>query len=309
MTDFIQLDRHDIKHAWVAVGTFDGVHRGHQTLIQQLVTQAHAEHSPAVVVTFHPHPAVYFGRASLGHNLTEPGEREALLKELGVDEVFTLPFDAQLANLTALNFMQMLKDQLDVSHLLIGFNFALGRDRAGDLDTLQQLGKIIGYEVEVIPPIKMGEATISSSQIRSLLQEGLIREANEMLGRPYFLSGKVIHGEHRGNQLGFPTANLDLPRERLLPARGVYACRAFVNGSAYVAVTNIGVRPTFENPLEYPRVEPHLLDLDRDLYGDFLKLDLLEYLRPEKAFASSADLIAQVNRDIEKTRELFNHAR
>jgi riboflavin kinase/FMN adenylyltransferase len=309
MTDFIQLDHHDIKQAWVAVGTFDGVHRGHQTLIHQLVSQAHAEHSPAVVVTFHPHPAVYFGRASLGHNLTEPDEREALLKEMGVDEVFTLPFDAQLANLTALNFMQMLKNQLDVSHLLIGFNFALGRDRAGDLDTLQQLGKIIGYEVEVIPPIKMGEATISSSQIRSLLQEGLIRKANEMLGRPYFLSGKVIHGEHRGNQLGFPTANLDLPRERLLPARGVYACRAFVNGSAYIAVTNIGVRPTFENPLEYPRVEPHLLDLDRDLYGDFLKLDLLKYLRPEKAFASSDDLIAQVNRDIEKTRELFNHAR
>jgi riboflavin kinase/FMN adenylyltransferase len=308
MTDFIKLNRSDIQHAWVAIGTFDGVHRGHQTLIHQLVTQAHAQHSPAVVITFHPHPAVYFGRAPQYHNLTEPQEREALLKALGVDEVFTLPFDAQMANLTALNFMQMLKDQLDVSHLLIGFNFALGRDRTGNLDTLQQLGKMIGYEVDVIPPIKIGKSTISSSRIRSLLQEGRIHEANEMLGRPYFLSGKVIHGEHRGNQLGFPTANLDLPRERFLPARGVYACRAFIDGAAYVAVTNIGVRPTFENPLEYPRVEPHLLGLDRDLYGEFLKLDLLEYLRPEKAFASSADLIAQVNRDIEKTRELFNHA-
>ena len=308
MTDFIQLDRHDIKQAWVAVGTFDGVHHGHQTLIQQLVTQAHAEHSPAVVVTFHPHPAVYFGRASLGHNLTEPDEREALLKELGVDEVFTLPFDAQLANLTALNFMQMLKDQLDVSHLLIGFNFALGRDRAGDLDTLQQLGKIIGYEVEVIPPIKMGEATISSSQIRSLLQQGSVESAAQLLGRPYFVEAEVVHGQQRGRSIGIPTANLGLPAERLLPANGVYATWAWVGGTRRPAVTNIGVRPTFEHQAVFPRAEAHLLDFNGDLYGQSLRLEFIARLRGEQPFSSVQALQAQIETDISQTREVLRHA-
>jgi riboflavin kinase/FMN adenylyltransferase len=300
-TDFNHLK---LDNSWVTVGSFDGIHRGHQTLIRHLVEQAHKDHAPAVVITFHPHPAIFFNRAPQAYSLTSPQERETILKSLGVDHVVTLKFDADLANLTALNFMQLLKQNIGLTHLLIGFNFVLGRGRTGDLDSLQQFGKVFDYQVEVVHPVKVDGEVISSSQIRNLLQEGQIKRANAMLGRAYSLEGKVIQGEHRGNKLGFPTANLDLSPDRLLPARGVYASRGIVKGNSYLAVTNIGVRPTFANPLSSPRVEPHLLDLSEDLYGETLKIELIEYLRPEQAFASPADLIAQVNRDIKETREM-----
>ena len=303
IADFNQLK---LDKSWITVGSFDGVHRGHQELIRHLVAEAHRDHSPAVVITFHPHPAIFFGRAVQAYTLTSPDEREALLKDLGVDYVITLQFDAELANLTALNFMWQLKDHFGITHLLIGFNFALGRDRKGDLDSLQQFGKFLNYEVEVVPPFKIDDEVVSSSQIRNLLQEGQLKQANTLLGRPYSLEGEVIHGEHRGNRLGFPTANLDLATDRLLPTRGVYACRGYVCGRSYLAVTNIGIRPTFENPLDSPRVEPHLLDLKEDLYGEHLKIELIEYLRPEQTFANPADLIAQVNRDIQETREILS---
>ena len=135
MTDIADFNQYNLEKSWVTVGSFDGVHRGHQALVRLLVEQAHRDHSPAVVVTFHPHPALFFSRVPQSYTLTSPEERETLLKEIGVDQVITLKFDAELANLTALNFMQLLKDRLDISHLLIGFNFALGRDRMGDLDT------------------------------------------------------------------------------------------------------------------------------------------------------------------------------
>ena len=305
MTDIADFNQYNLEKSWVTVGSFDGVHRGHQALVRLLVEQAHRDHSPAVVVTFHPHPALFFSRVPQSYTLTSPEERETLLKEIGVDQVITLKFDAELANLTALNFMQLLKDRLDISHLLIGFNFALGRDRMGDLDTLQQFGNILGYKVDVIHPIKIDGEVVSSSQIRNLLQEGQLKRANNLLGRPYSLQGEVIPGEHRGNRLGFPTANLNLPPERLLPTRGVYASRGIVHGKEYMAVTNIGIRPTFANPLKVPRVEPHLLDLKEDLYGENLKIELIEYLRPEQIFPSPADLIAQVNRDIQETREIL----
>ena len=159
--------------------------------------------------------------------------------------------------------------------------------------------------MDVIHPIKIDGEVVSSSQIRNLLQEGQLKRANNLLGRPYSLQGEVIPGEHRGNRLGFPTANLNLPPERLLPTRGVYASRGIVHGKEYMAVTNIGIRPTFANPLKVPRVEPHLLDLKEDLYGENLKIELIEYLRPEQIFPSPADLIAQVNRDIQETREIL----
>lgn len=304
-TDFTELK---LDKSWVTVGSFDGVHLGHQALAQHLVTGAHEAGCPSVVITFYPHPAVFFGRSNQAYTLTSPEERNELLKNLGVDHVITLKFDEQVANLTPLNFMTMLKEKLGVQYFLIGFNFALGRDRTGDLDSLQQIGRLLNYQIEVIPPFKFDGEVISSSQIRTLLQDAQLEKANHFLGRPYSLEGKVIHGEHRGNRLGFPTANLDIAPDRLLPAKGVYATRAFVNEKKYTAVTNIGVRPTFANPLEFPRVEPHLLDLQEDLYGDFLKLELIEYLRPEETFNSPTELIAQVNRDIEKTKEVINHA-
>ena len=302
------LENLNIENSWVTVGSFDGVHVGHHALARDLAKHAHDQGSQAVVITFSPHPAVYFKRVPQAYSLTSPHERERLLREIGVDHVITVEFNQEVANLAADDFMRQLKSGLGLTHLVAGFNFALGRDRSGDIPALQELGKRMGYTVEIIQPQIFSGEIISSSLIRKLLSDGDLARANQCLGRPYSLEGDVIHGEHRGNRLGFPTANLDIAGDRLLPAKGVYASCVNVGGKRYIAVTNIGVRPTFDDPLETPRVEPHLLDQQEDLYGQYLRLELIKYLRPEKAFDSSQDLIDQVKRDIQKTRELFDHA-
>ncbi len=303
-SDFNELK---IERSWCTVGSFDGVHLGHQALIKRLVDGAHNTNSLSVVITFSPHPAVFFGRSISAFTLTRPEERIELLKGLGVDQVLTIRFDEQVACLSAAEFMRGLKNNLGLVHFLAGYDFALGHDREGNVNSLKAIGDEMGFQVEEIPPVTGEAGVISSSRIRDLLHRAKLTEANRLLGRPYSLEGEVVSGEHRGHKLGFPTANLDIAPDRLIPAKGVYACRAQVDGKTYIAVTNIGVRPTFENPLPEPRVEPHLLDLEGDLYGHFLKLELIEYLRPEQVFASPEELIAQVKRDIEKTREVIPH--
>lgn len=308
MKEIKAITASNIASSWVTVGSFDGVHLGHQALAKNLSQRAHAASQKAVVITFAPNPAVFFKRVPQAYNLSSVEQKDRLLKELGIDEVITVDFDQDVATLSAEEFMREVKDHLGITHLLVGVNFALGRGRSGDIPTLQALGEQLGFTLEIVDPIKVNGEIVSSRQIRGLLQGGDLKLANQLLGRAYSLEGNVVHGEHRGNQLGFPTANLDIQPDRLLPVNGVYACRALVDGTAHTAVTNIGVRPTFINPLSSPRVEPHLLDLNGDLYGKFMQLDLIDYLRPEKAFDSPEELIAQVNRDIQRTRELIDHA-
>lgn len=303
-TDFNALK---IERSWCTVGSFDGVHLGHQALIHQLVEGAHASHSQAIVITFTPHPAVFFGRSPQAYILTSPNERIELLKSLGVDQVIPIKFDEEVARLSAAEFMTGLKQHLGLVHFLAGYDFALGHNREGNLEALKEIGEKEGFQVGAFAPFTGTNGIISSSRIRDLLHQGKLAQANENLGRPYSLEGNVISGEHRGHKLGFPTANLNIAPDRLIPANGVYASRATIAAKSYIAVTNIGVRPTFENPLPSPRVEPHLLDLQEDLYGEFLKLELIEYLRTEQVFGSAEELIVQVKKDILKTREVFAH--
>lgn len=291
---------------WITIGSFDGVHLGHQTLIRNLIEKAHACDCKAIVITFWPHPATFFKRAPLAWSLTSPAERRTLLISLGVDEVMTLNFDDVLANLTAEEFILGLKAKLNLKGLLVGPNFALGKGREGTLEKLTAIARQQDFELEVITPVKTGEGMISSSQIRGDLLESRVKAAAQKLGRPYSLTGKVVHGEHRGTGLGVPTANLDYEPERLIPANGVYITRALVNGRAYASVTNIGVRPTFENPLLVPRIEPHILDMHDQLYGQELSLEFIDHLRPEIKFADSKELVVQIQKDILKTRELFD---
>lgn len=292
---------------WITIGSFDGVHLGHQSLVKQLVSQAHASGCAAAVITFWPHPATFFKRAPLAYSLSTPAERRDLLSTLGVDGVLTLTFDQSLADLDAETFMVELKNLVNVTHLLVGPNFALGKGRGGDTRALAEIGRRLAFTVSEVKPLEAGGEMVSSSLIRTGLGAGNVRAAAGKLGRPYALSGKVIHGEHRGTGLGVPTANLDLMPERLIPGNGVYATRAWVDGNAYIAATNIGVRPTFENPLPAPRVEPHLLDVKEHLYGQALKLEFIEYLRPEMKFENSEALVAQIQQDIARTRQVFNH--
>ncbi|MRR30504.1 riboflavin biosynthesis protein RibF, partial [bacterium] len=266
----------------------------------------HADDAAAFVITFWPHPATFFKRAPLAWALTSPEERRNLLCALGVEDVLTLDFTHDLANLSALEFMQGLKSRLGLKGLLVGPNFALGKGREGNVHRLAELAHELDFELEVAQPLTNNEGMISSSQIRTDLLEGRVKSAAHKLGRLYMLSGKVVHGEHRGTGLGVPTANLEHQPERLIPGNGVYITRALVNGKRYASVTNIGVRPTFDNPLPEPRIEPHILDINEQLYGQELSLEFVDYLRPEIKFESSKELVAQIQKDIQKTRDRFN---
>jgi riboflavin kinase / FMN adenylyltransferase len=299
------LDDLSLHGAWVTIGSFDGVHRGHQAILNHLVQGAHAEGKPAVVVTFFPHPAVLLRGLQGPFYLTTVNERARLMADLGVDHVVTLNFNLELAALSAEDFMNELADHLHLSRLVVGYDFALGRGRAGDIHTLRHIGEALDYEVDMIAASTIKDQLISSTRIRELVSQGQVGEAAAQLGRWYQLSGKIIHGDGRGAQIGIPTANLTIWPEQILPARGVYATLAWNHHHAVPSVTNIGLRPTFENNATFGRVEAHLLDFNEDLYGTDLRLDFVKYLRPEQRFPSARALLDQIQLDIQNAREVL----
>jgi riboflavin kinase/FMN adenylyltransferase len=255
------------------------------------------------------------------HYLTSPEERAALLGEAGVDVIITYPFNREVAQQTAHDFMQTLHQHLRMKHVCVGHDFALGRGREGDLPTLARFGQEFGYTLQVTQPVEIDGQVISSSQIRFALANGNVEKASRWLGRPYTLAGQVVHGDSRGRTLGFPTANLLVWSERLLPRSGVYACMARVGdkheaaapdkaaGSTWPAVVNIGFRPTFESQPATPSIEAHLLGFDRDLYDQQMSLSFFNWLRDEQRFSSVQALVAQVHADIERARKLLSGLR
>lgn len=304
--DYIEtLNTIAVPHSWVTIGAFDGVHTGHQTLFRKIVEGARQAKCQSVAITFDPLPALFFKRITTDHILTSTKERVALIKKLGVDHVIVLDFTRDFADIDALTFMSDVKKALGLQKLFAGYNFTLGKDQAGTVAVLKEIGQQLDFEVEVVPPIRHGQEIISSSNIRKILKTGDVAKARDYLGRPYVLRGRVVHGESRGSKLGIPTANLSIPGERLLPATGVYATLAHINRKTYLSATNVGVRPTFDNPLPYPRVEPHLLDTNETFYGKTLTLEFIDYIRPEVRFPDSKALVAQIQMDIKKTREIL----
>jgi riboflavin kinase/FMN adenylyltransferase len=297
------LQELNLAKSWLTVGVFDGVHRGHQQIIQKLTAGAHETGAPAVVVTFWPHPASVLTDHDV-KCLTMPDERSALLGALGVDMVVLQPFTRELASTPAAEFVERLKQHLGFDHLLIGYDFALGRGREGNAARLIQLGKSLGYETDVIPALSDESGVISSTEIRKLVAIGDVAEAGALLGHCYELHGPVVHGDSRGKQLGFPTANIRYPQEKILPANGVYACRAWVDGRAHASAVNVGVRPQFHEKGGAPLVEAYLLDFDRDIYDQDIRVEFVERLRDEQKFASVDGLIEQMHRDVDRTRTI-----
>jgi riboflavin kinase / FMN adenylyltransferase len=297
-----------LQDAWLTIGTFDGVHRGHQEIIRQLTDGAHAKNVPAVVLTFDPHPVAVLrpDRAPLA--LTSADERAVLLGQLGVNLVITHPFTQEVATLSARDFLTRIKEHLRFTQFWVGYDFAMGRNREGTIPVLRELGEELGYQLHVVEPVDIDGKTVSSSKIRMLLTEGNVQEASVLLGRPYQLAGPVIEGAKRGRTIGIPTANLAVDEKRAIPARGVYVCRALVNGSRVDAVTNIGLRPTFENGPVRPSVEAHLLNFSSDLYGQVIQLEFLTRLRDEQKFSGVEALVQQIQLDIAEAKEfLGNH--
>jgi riboflavin kinase/FMN adenylyltransferase len=223
-----------------------------------------------------------------------------------VDLVIIEPFTRELAQTSAREFIERLYNRLGLNHLLIGHDFALGRGREGNFEVLSKLGLEYGFEVEEVEAIQSQGEIISSSQIRLLLEAGDVIRTGLWLGRPYLVSGKVISGDRRGRSIGFPTANLSVTPGKILPASGVYACRAWVDGQVWGAATNIGVRPTFDGQGSVLHLEAHLLDYSGDLYGQTISLEFIERLRGEVRFPDVQALIAQISQDVLQTRVLLS---
>ena len=301
---FSSLDNAHADGIWLTIGSFDGVHRGHQEIIRRLADGAHAHAAPAVVLTFYPHPAVVLRGSNGPFYLSSPNERAEIIGNLGVDIVILQRFDRQLADTSARDYVMKLKERLGLRRLLVGHDFTLGRGREGDIPTLRRLGEELGFEVEEHQPVLLDGQVISSSQIRSALTAGNVERAHQLLGRSYRLTGEVIPGDGRGRTIGIPTANLNPWSEQLLPATGVYACQAQIRDKVFRAATNIGVRPTFDGSTTSLHVEAHLLDFKGDLYGQKVRLDFLARLRGEQKFPNVQALVAQIQEDIARTRQL-----
>ncbi|MBD2020046.1 bifunctional riboflavin kinase/FAD synthetase [Leptolyngbya sp. FACHB-36] len=296
----------------VALGNFDGVHRGHRQVVQPVLA-ARPGDSPrfySTVVSFHPHPREFFTGQSRSL-LTPLSEKVAQLQQLGVEQLVLLPFDRDLASLTPEQFVQsILVQRLQAVRISVGMDFCFGRERTGTATGLQAIGAAFGIDVTIAPLQLLDGERISSSAIRQALQTGDLSIANCYLGRSYELVGQVVQGQQLGRTIGFPTANLQLPAEKFLPSLGVYAVQVQVYETEQaellqpaIGVMNLGNRPTINGTSQ--TIEVHLLDWSGDLYGRTLRVSLEKFLRPEQKFASLDDLKAQIQADCDSARALF----
>jgi riboflavin kinase / FMN adenylyltransferase len=292
------------KPSLVTIGVFDGVHIGHQHLIKQLVDEAHRTGRLAVVLSFFPHPDVVLRGRQDRYYLTTPEQKAEQLMKLGVDTVITHPFDDTVRHARAADFVDQLLDHLKMQDLWVGADFALGYQREGNVDFLSAQGKEKGFTLRTINLVANGSGTINSTAIRQALQDGNVEQARGWLGRSYTVSGEVVHGEQRGRKIGFPTANIAVWSQQVIPANGVYACWAQLGDERFMAVTNVGVRPTFDG--EGVTVEAHLLDFNRDIYGQQLTVTFETRLRAEKKFNGIQELIAQIGSDAQAGREYLS---
>lgn len=304
MEHYHSLEELSLRNAWLTIGVFDGVHRGHRAIIEKLVREAHKADSPAVVLTFHPHPASVLTGKEI-KCLTTPDERADLLAALGVDVVITQRFTPDLSTATAHQYMSTLKQHLGLSRLLIGYDFALGKGREGNAARLTEIGSELGYSVDVVPAVSDESGVISSTEIRKLVSTGNVTEAANLLGHRYQVGGKVIHGAGRGKKINFPTANIDYPDQKVIPVNGIYACWGVLGAERFMAATNVGFNPTFTPERKVASVEAYLLDFDRDIYGEHLKLEFVARLRDELKFDSVEALVEQMHRDVKQTREIL----
>lgn len=309
---------------FLTIGTLDGMHRGHQALIQkaaELAQQVDAESPSIGAIAFAPHPRSVVRPEAAPKLLSMPKERMHEAAKVGATFGVIQSFTAGTARLRAVEFMTLVKEHLGLHTLVIGPDFALGKERSGDVDRLREIGREIDYEVVVLPPVEWNGEQIRSSRIRELLTAGSVDEAADLLGRPYSLTGLVVDGDKRGRTIGVPTANLKIDPKRQLPADGVYATRSWIKPNSeqkedlqlacipFDSVTNLGMRPTV-NGREH-RFETHLLDFPPtgetdDIYGDVLQVEFIQHLRGEVRFDGLDALVAQIQQDILQAREILS---
>jgi riboflavin kinase / FMN adenylyltransferase len=295
-----------LKNAVVTSGTFDGVHIGHQKILNRLKEISEQSGGESVVLTFWPHPRMVVSDDSQNLQLLSTiDEKIQLFEQLGIQHLIIIPFTRAFSELTSEEFIQqVLVQRIGTRKLVIGYDHRFGRNREGSFEFLKKNSETYGFEVEEIPRQDIEDLAISSTRIRQALQSGQVGVAKDLLGRSYSLTGTVVKGKQLGRTLGFPTANLYLHEAyKLVPANGVYVVKAHYADKTYNAILNIGVRPTVDGT--HRTIEAHLLDFEKEIYGEDLTLELLQYLRPEQKFASLDALVSQIKKDRETAIELL----
>ena len=288
-------------HPVVTIGNFDGHHLGHRVLLETVVRTARTFDGTAIVLTFDPHPIKVLAPHVHLRFLTSPEEKLRRFETAGIDEVIFLEFTETLAAMMPEEFTEsILCRRLGIKELFVGEHFAFGKGRSGRIADLERFGAAYGFKVHPMKPVTLNGGIISSTRIRNLIQEGRMQEATSLLGRPYGIGGTVVQGRQQGQALGWPTANLKVPPDRVLPPDGVYAVRVSLESSAYDAIAYIGTRPTFGAGERL--IEVNLLDQQRNLYGRDLFVEFIERLRGDHRFDSPDELSAQIGRDVERAR-------
>lgn len=288
-----------------AIGFFDGIHKGHQEVIQTAVKKAEKQGLESAVITFHPHPSVILKKGTQHVKYITPmQEKQEVLRKLDVDRLYIITFNKELAQLSPQEFVNHFVIGLNVKHLIAGFDFTFGHKGKGTMQDISLYAKD-NFTSTIIEKVSKSDDKVSSTRIRSCLKNGKIEEANELLGRPLSLKGIVVDGDKRGKTIGFPTANLKVDPDILFPMTGVYAVKVTYKQMSYDGVANIGVKPTFNEHQVEPTIEIHILDYNNDLYGEELKVEWHKFIRKEKKFSGVEELVNQIKQDEKKVRKFF----
>ena len=289
----------------LTLGVFDGLHLGHQRIMQTVVERAEAIVAVPTVITFDPHPRAVLYPENAPPLLQTLDQRLANFEFLGIEQTIVVRFDKDFAGIDAETFLRdIVYERLQAREVYLGKGFAFGKNRGGNIELLRRMSKELGFFADEVPEVCLRGQRISSSEIRELLKEGKVNLVRRMLGRPYGVEGQIIHGDRRGRQIGFPTANLH-PQNRVIPRYGVYATANLIEGVWRRSITNVGVRPTFTGDRE-PSIESYIFDFDGDLYGDVLRVRFLHRIRDERKFSGIEQLRAQIEKDTQTALKYFS---
>ena len=292
------------KSTIATIGTFDGIHIGHQKILNSLARFALENSLKSVVITFNPHPRKIINKKNSIELINTIEEKKEKLKTLGIDYLIVQKFDEKFSETEANKFVEILKNNINIEKLIVGYDHRFGKNRNADINDLKKYGKELNFEVIEIDALEIEEVNISSTKIRLAIKDGNIRLANSYLGYNFFLSGKVVKGHSRGKELGFPTANLKIDEDKIIPKNGVYLVKSKIDHQDIYGMMNIGYNPTFNNKSK--KIETHFFNLNKNLYGKIIKIELLEYIREEKRFETVDDLIQRLKLDREKCLKLIH---
>ena len=292
------------KSTIATIGTFDGIHIGHQKILNSLVRFAKENSLKSVVITFDPHPRKIINKINSIELINTIEEKKEKLKTLGIDYLIVQKFDEKFSETEANKFVEILKNNINIEKLIVGYDHRFGKNRNADINDLKKYGKELNFEVIEIDALEIEEVNISSTKIRLAIKDGNIRLANSYLGYNFFLSGEVVKGHSRGMELGFPTANLKIDEDKIIPKNGVYLVKSKINHQDIYGMMNIGYNPTFNNKSK--KIETHFFNLNKNLYGKIIKIELLEYIREEKRFETIDELIQRLKLDREKCLKLIH---